>query len=134
MPYDVICPSCNESFHETTEEYLPDVSPNGKMFRLKDKYRENGWLSFVEDESSVGDELYCPECGGQYREGPEGRVRVLGHPAETDGHDYPRIHKLAQRHEWPGAEYIKAEPVDQAKTVAAAPVRRRKLTEMVPIA
>lgn len=73
---DIICPSCNERYHETTAKYRPDASPNGSMFRLKDKYRENGWSSFIEDESSIGDNLTCPDCGGSYCEGNSGRVRV----------------------------------------------------------
>jgi hypothetical protein len=73
---DVQCPSCNECFHETTDKYHPSKSPNGTMFRLKDKYRDYGWDGFIEDESSIQDSLCCPECGGNYCE--YGKVRVLG--------------------------------------------------------
>jgi len=73
---DVICPHCNERPHTTTERYNPDIPPNGSMFKLKPKYVENGWNSFIEDDSTIQDNLICPECGGQYREGNQARVRV----------------------------------------------------------
>ena len=75
---DIQCPSCNEYHHETTDAYNPDVAPNGSMFRLKDKYRNNGWSSFPEDTSTVGDNLHCPGCFNGYCEGNPARVRVVG--------------------------------------------------------
>lgn len=71
---DVICPNCNGSYHETTDKYDPALPPNGTMFRLKDQYREFGWDSFIEDDSSIADNLFCPDCGGLYCE--NGKVRV----------------------------------------------------------
>jgi hypothetical protein len=74
----VQCPSCNGSYHETTELYNPDTAPNGAMFRLKPEYVSNGWSSFPEDTSTIGDNLYCPECSNSYCEGNPARVRVVG--------------------------------------------------------
>lgn len=73
---DVICPNCNESYHETSDQYRPDKAPHGGMFRLKEQYREMGWDSFVEDDASIQDNLFCPGCGGLYCE--KGKVRVIG--------------------------------------------------------
>lgn len=71
---DIICPFCNERFHETTEAYRPDVPPNGSMFRLKQKFADNGWQGFPEHDYIIGENICCPDCGGCYIEG--GKVRV----------------------------------------------------------
>jgi uncharacterized protein YbaR (Trm112 family) len=73
---DVICPYCNERFHETTERYNPNIYPNGSMFRLKEKYRDNGWEGFPEHEGTIDENLCCPDCAGKYPEGVDGKVRV----------------------------------------------------------
>jgi len=77
---DVICPHCNERYHETTEAYRSDVPPNGSMFRLKAQYRDNGWMGFPEHDGTIEENVCCPECGGSYIEG--GKVRL-------DLHDSP---------------------------------------------
>lgn len=97
---DVICISCAGRYHETTERYNPDLPPNGSMFRLKQQYVENGWSSFVEDESTIQDNLICPECGGSYREGNPARVRV----------DQAQYADEIGRKEWAGKEYAAVEP------------------------
>ncbi|HBA73466.1 MAG TPA: hypothetical protein DCZ63_15125 [Geobacter sp.] len=97
---DVICPNCNERFHSTTDRYNPDLPPNGSMFRLKQQYVENGWSSFIEDESTIQDNLICPECGGSYREGNPARVRI----------DAEQYADEMGRKEWAGNEYTAVEP------------------------
>ncbi len=108
MHNDVICPNCNEVFHETTAEFNPDVNPNGSMLRLKDRYRADGWDSFVEDSSSIQDELCCPSCGGQYIEGHPGRLRTAD----------------SGRASWAGTAYAMAEPTGSKS------VKRRKASQM----
>lgn len=73
---DIICPSCNGRYHETTDRYSGKLPPNGSMFRLKQQYRENGWEGFPEHDGTIGENLICPDCGNQYPEGPTGKVRV----------------------------------------------------------
>jgi len=79
---DVICPHCNERYHETAEAYRPDVSPNGSMFRLKKKYADNGWQGFPEHDYIIGENLCCPDCQGSYVEVGMVRIDQIQYAAE----------------------------------------------------
>ncbi len=67
MP-DIICRNCSGRYHETTDQFDPDKSPHGGMFRLKDKYKANGWEAFPEHSGVTGDAIECPDCGGPYQD------------------------------------------------------------------
>jgi hypothetical protein len=71
---DVICPNCGGRHHETTAEYKPGVITTGKMLRLKQFYRENGWDSFPEQEHIQFGDIFCPGCDGLYSD--TGRVQI----------------------------------------------------------
>jgi len=67
-PLDVICPMCKGRYHETTPNFDASKSPDGSMFRLKDKYRKMvpPWESFQEtSETRVGG-IECPRCSASY--------------------------------------------------------------------
>lgn len=65
---DIVCPSCGESYHMTTDEYVPGVSPHGGMMVLRPMYGECGlnWSSFPCTPDSRDSDLECPGCGGCY--------------------------------------------------------------------
>ena len=67
MP-DIICRNCSGRYHETTDQFDPNKSPHGGMFRLKDKYKANGWEAFPEHSGVTGDAIECPDCGGPYQD------------------------------------------------------------------
>jgi Zn-finger nucleic acid-binding protein len=65
--YDIICPHCGGSYHETTDEFSSEEVAKGSMFRLKSPYRdEHSWQSFPEDPDVRFADLECPWCGGCY--------------------------------------------------------------------
>lgn len=61
----VPCPSCGETYLETTEKYDPDKMTNGTMLRLTKEYGPDGynWECFPYDEWVLGESLECPGCG-----------------------------------------------------------------------
>lgn len=75
MPiYDIICPGCAESYHETTETYDPDVDANAGMLKLKDQYKSYGWNEPPPDPTCGYGVLECPECEAPLA--PSGRFKV----------------------------------------------------------
>lgn len=76
-PVLVPCPSCGETYLETTEEYDPAKMTNGRMLRLTEKYGPDGlnWSCFPYDEWILGDALECPGCGAPMG-GLQGMVNV----------------------------------------------------------
>jgi len=63
----VICQNgCHGVYLETTEQFDPDKTPHGGMFRLVEPYKGNGWSSFPEHEGVTGAALECPDCGAPY--------------------------------------------------------------------
>lgn len=71
---DIHCPTCGESFHETTEAFRLGEVTTGNMLRLKAVYVTNGWTSFPEHEGMSHGDLWCPGCEGAYS--TDGRVRI----------------------------------------------------------
>ena len=82
MCSDIICPSCRQSFHETTDTYDPAVSAQPHMARLKDVYVAAGWTTFSPYDYGYGC-MECPGCGAPYA--PEGTLDVRAH----DDTDFP---------------------------------------------
>ena len=75
--YDLICPQCRESFHETTKSFDSEKDANSGMFKLKRQYTAaegNQWDGFPPDPTAGYGFLECPQCGAQYA--PSGRVEV----------------------------------------------------------
>jgi len=64
--YDVNCPSCCGTFVETTVSYNPKVYATGDMLTLKQQFKDNGWGSFPEYDSTTYADLVCPSCDAQY--------------------------------------------------------------------
>lgn len=64
--FDVYCPSCKQSYHETTKLFKRDEKPNGSMFRLKEEFKTSQWSAFPEEAYIVGGRLECPGCGVLY--------------------------------------------------------------------
>ena len=79
------CPSCCDCYHETTENFNPDVQPNGSMVRLMEPWRGWGWspfgddddrdIEFAETAATLSSDLICPGCGSPLA--PDGRLIVL---------------------------------------------------------
>lgn len=63
-PQKVQCPGCKGIFHETTESFVEDAVPKGKMFRLLTKYQNAGWNVLPHD--AQGENLVCPSCEERY--------------------------------------------------------------------
>ncbi len=64
------CPNCRRLDFETTEKYIPDVTPNGSMVKCLLPYHID-WLC----SSTTGvSEMTCPECLAQLA--PSGRMTV----------------------------------------------------------
>lgn len=68
MSREVVCPGCKGRYHQTTDRFDPDASPNGAMFELMPKYGPDGynWSSFPNNESMRSGDLSCPWCGASY--------------------------------------------------------------------
>ena len=66
--YDVICPGCKGTYHETGELFDSEATSHGAMFRLKPKYgpKGNNWSSFPFNSSMRSGDLECPSCGALY--------------------------------------------------------------------
>lgn len=63
----VKCAGCGGWFHELTAAYSPHGLLHGGCLRLVQPYRDYGWYDFPHDESTVGDNLLCPQCMYPYR-------------------------------------------------------------------
>ncbi len=88
MTLDVICPGCKKQFHETTDRYTDETTPNGSMFRLKEPYRTSWkWTSFPEHSQTILGALECPGCGASYLVG--GRVITVGRRNEPAKKEEP---------------------------------------------
>ncbi len=68
MKYDIICPGCNQAYHETTDSYDPNRPPNPTMCRLKEPYLSWGWEDLPRDDGAGAGSLECPGCGCLYAE------------------------------------------------------------------
>ncbi len=79
--YDVICPQCRESYHETTDTYTPDTLAEPHMVRLKKRYQEQGWSTFSPHAYGYGC-MECPDCGAAYA--PSGHLTVVARPVEQE--------------------------------------------------
>ena len=77
--YGILCPSCGQIYHETTEHFSGSRASNGRMFRLRKQYGASGenWLSFTADEAVRDADLECPGCGNPYTQGTKVRVVPL---------------------------------------------------------
>lgn len=74
----VPCPSCGETYLETTENYDPERIANGTMFRFVRKYGPDGYnWSLPFDENSVGEAVECPGCGNSMC-GFDSKINVQG--------------------------------------------------------
>ena len=101
---DVICPGCGGRYHETTDQYKPGVATRGNMLRLKDFYRENGWVSFPEHADSAFGDLECPDCGSRYTENGMVRIDEMQYASEIG------------RKEFPGTQYADIQPSTKKQT------------------
>lgn len=92
MNYDIICPGCKGRFHETTEKYTEDTTPNGSMFRLKEPYRTSWrWTSFPEQSHVTLGALECPGCGASYL--VHGRVLTSAQQFKSTPPPKPQVSK-----------------------------------------
>lgn len=71
---DVQCPGCGQCYHETTEQYNPDIDANPAMLALKEPYKSWGWTGMPNDPSMGYGCLECPDCGTALS--PSGTLRV----------------------------------------------------------
>ncbi|MHB9098544.1 MAG: hypothetical protein ACYC5X_12070 [Syntrophales bacterium] len=105
----VKCPNCKRSdLFETTEKYLPDVTPNGSFVRSLAKYHID-WLT---SSTTLASEMTCPECLAQLA--PSGRLVVISRvecrpPAEPES-----TQETAGVEDQAAAEVVSVKPEDQA--------------------
>ena len=71
---DVQCPGCGQCYHETTEQYNPDIDANPAMLSLKEPYKSWGWTGMPNDPSMGYGCLECPDCGTALS--PSGTLRI----------------------------------------------------------
>ncbi len=64
--YEIVCHGCCGTFHKTNENFNPDVICNGSMLALKQSFKDAGWGSFPEYESTEFGDICCPSCGTPY--------------------------------------------------------------------
>jgi len=64
--YDVICPMCCGTFHETTAQFDHDRMAHGAMFEAKQHVKDAAWSVFPPYESTDAADCVCPGCGAQY--------------------------------------------------------------------
>jgi|GEM_PF-2654349 len=83
--YDVICPQCRESYHETTDTYTPDTLAEPHMVRLKKRYQEQGWSTFSPHAYGYGC-MECPDCGAAYA--PSGHLTVVARLDEKENQEH----------------------------------------------
>lgn len=57
------CANCSEVFYETTEHFDESVPVTGRMIRMKEPFASYGWEHTTLDDSAIGGQLECPECG-----------------------------------------------------------------------
>ena len=71
----VKCLSCNEIYHETTDNFSPMGALNGTMFVLLSEYGPAGhnWSSFPCESTIMDADLECPGCGSCY----SGNIRLV---------------------------------------------------------
>lgn len=62
----VICPGCKQSYHETTDQFDPDITPHGAMFMYTG---QKTFWHFRESKNTPPGELECPGCGVLYTKG-----------------------------------------------------------------
>lgn len=79
--FDIICPSCRQVFHETTESYDPEKHPHPGMATLKQPYKGYMWQEFPKDPSAGVGCMECPGCGDMYVQ-PGGKLIVRAQKVE----------------------------------------------------
>ena len=78
----LVCPWCSGHFYNTNEKWDKSQLPNGSMFSMIEPYKSGQWDNFGGDASLVGDNLECPQCGGQYCN-PQGFINTLPYERDT---------------------------------------------------
>lgn len=71
--YNVQCPVCCGSFHETTNRFQKDRPARGDMFTLRREQKEAAWSAFPEYDTTEYADICCPSCGAGYLDS-EGQV------------------------------------------------------------
>jgi len=72
--FDVICPGCGQSFHQTTQLFDAEKVVNPSMLTLKDKYISYGWEQIPADATAGYGCLECPDCGASLC--PNGKLKT----------------------------------------------------------
>ena len=95
----VHCPNCKKVFWETTDEFDPEITPDGSMLRLLQPYRRNHWPIFGNGimptrngTGTVGTkcaEMDCPQCLAQLA--PSRKLNVLAPCPETTMQEVPGV-------------------------------------------
>lgn len=105
--YDVQCPSCCGTFHETRRNFDNTVPAHGAMFKLKDGPKKHGWSSFPEYDTTEYYDVCCPSCGAGYLD-HNGRVIRLN---ATRVWNVPEIAKVVEE---PGDEMSEGPEQEEA--------------------
>jgi len=95
--YDVHCPHCCGTFHETTEHFRQDQPAKGHMFALKQHCVDAGWSAFPPYDTTEYANIVCPSCDQGYLD-TLGKVIRLVESGRIDTDKQQRI-------DWPGKVY-----------------------------
>jgi hypothetical protein len=127
---------------------MDDRPAVGYMFKLLERYRDEGWDSFPEDECTTRDNVCCPDCQARYLD-DDGRVIELvtrhgtpylpksinkGDPLNRDIVD--RVDKYLEEHpdaKWPeihmNVENAYATPISLQASYGKKKARHARLEE-----
>lgn len=103
--YDVQCPFCNGTFHETNGRFDPNKPAKGNMFETKQHVKDAGWSTFPPYDSTEYQNLVCPSCDQPYVDSM-GRVVRLKEIGEIE----QVVDEQTARAEFPGTQYAEVEP------------------------
>ena len=106
--YDVQCPFCNGTFHETNGRFDTNKPAKGNMFETKQHVKDAGWSTFPPYESTEYQNLVCPSCDQPYVDSM-GRVIRLREIGEIE------VDEQVARAEFPGTQYTEIEPAPPKK-------------------
>jgi hypothetical protein len=128
--YDVQCPHCCGTFHETTPFFKLGVPVKGHMLTSKPHVKDAAWSTFPEYDSTEYQDIICPSCSQAYLNSL-GMVIRLVETGEWPEPELPRIKTAAELMDEAMAEYEPEVPnhptynaVDEANAPKEAPKKK----------
>ena len=129
--YEIQCPFCNGTFHETNGRFDINKPAKGNMFETKQHVKDAGWSTFPPYDSTEYQNIVCPSCDQPYVDsmGRVIRLREIGEiepvvdaPIQGPG----AIDEQTARAEFPGTQYAEVTPAPLAEPEPAPKKRRTR--------